>query len=262
MLKFYLICTVNIALEYINYLFKAKGRHGTHSPFIYDIVNECLTANIDKNFLLERKKLFKDLKKSTQSIEITDFGSGSKRLSNKRKISSIFKISSSKGKFGILLYRLNKHYKFNHILELGTSLGVGSFHLAKGYEKSQIISVEGCIQTYKEAKNNLKSCSNVNLINSTFSEFISHFNHPKYDLIFIDGHHDGTALKKYIELLEPYTHNDTFYILDDIRWSNSMFDSWNEIKSLNKFNVTIDFFRMGITVKRNQQFKEHFTLKI
>ena len=260
MLKFYLICIVNITIEYINYLFKAKGRHGTHSPFIYAIVNECLSTNIDKKFLLERKNLFKDLKKSTKTIEITDYGSGSKKLSNLRKVSEIFKISSSKGKYGLLLYKLNKHYKFNHILELGTSLGVGSFHLSHGDPKSQIISIEGCAKTFNEAKINLKSCQNVELINSTFTDFITNFNHPKYDLIFIDGHHDGDALKKYIELLDPYTHNDTFFILDDIRWSNSMYDSWNEIKSFNKFNVTIDFFRMGIILKRSQQQKEHFIL--
>ena len=37
-----------------------------------------------------------------------------------------------------------------------------------------------------------------------------------------------------------------------------MFNSWNEIKSSSKFNVTIDFFRMGIILKRQQQKKEHF----
>ena len=79
---------MNIFKEYIKYIFKAKGRHGTHSPFVYSFVNECLKTNMDNNFLLERKKLFNYLKNNNKIIEITDFGEGSKKLSNKKSLSN------------------------------------------------------------------------------------------------------------------------------------------------------------------------------
>jgi predicted O-methyltransferase YrrM len=255
---------VNYVKEYIKYIFKSKGRHGTHSPFIFKLVNECLSANIDKNFLNQRKKLFKKLKSEEKTINIEDFGVGSKILTNHRKIKDIFKIGSSKGKYGLLIYKLNQYYKFNHILELGTSLGVGTFHLSKSNKKCIITTVEGCTETFKIAKENLNEfdCKNVNLINETFNKFIKTYNHPVYDLIFIDGHHDGKALIEYIKLLKPYCHNDTFLILDDIRWSESMLEGWENIKKSDEYNVSIDFFRMGIILKRKQQEKEHFTLKL
>lgn len=253
---------MNIIKEYIKYSFKSKGRHGTHSPFVYQLVSECLITNIDKKFLFQRKKLFKKLKTSKKIIKIQDFGVGSKRLSNERKLKDIFKIGSSKGKYGLLLYRLNNHYKFENILELGTSLGVGSFHLSKSNLKSNVTSVEGCKETYHVAEENLEGCGNVTLINKTFQDFIKSFKHPTYDLLFIDGHHDGEALLNYIKMLEPFCHDETFIILDDIRWSDSMLESWNKLVESKKYNVSIDLFRMGILLKRNQQEKEHFVLKL
>lgn len=253
---------MNIIKEYIKYSFKSKGRHGTHSPFVYQLVSECLITNIDKKFLFQRKKLFKKLKTSKKTIIIEDFGAGSKKLSHQRKVKDIFKIGSSKGKYGLLLYRLNNYYKFENILELGTSLAVGSFHLSKSNLKSNVISVEGCKETYLIAKDNLDTCDNVTLFNQTFENFINSFQHPVYDLIFIDGHHNGEALLNYISLLEPFCHNETFIILDDIRWSDSMQKSWEELVGSKKYNVSIDFFRMGILLKRSQQEKEHFVLKL
>jgi hypothetical protein len=40
-----------------------------------------------------------------------------------------------------------------------------------------------------------------------------------------------------------------------------MFDAWNKIKEDKNYNLTIDFFRMGIISPRPQQQKEDFVLK-
>jgi predicted O-methyltransferase YrrM len=86
-------------------------------------------------------------------------------------------------------------------------------------------------------------------------------NSERFDLIFIDGHHDGKALLSYIEDLKNHIHDDTIIVLDDIRWSASMLKSWNLLRNSNEFNLSLDFFRMGILIKRPQQAKEHFVLK-
>ena len=79
-------------------------------------------------------------------------------------------------------------------------------------------------------------------MNSTFYDYIKSLNEESFDLIFIDGHHDGEALKYYLKLLSNYIHNDTVIVLDDIRWSNSMFNAWHKIK-LEKISLKHGFFR-------------------
>lgn len=254
---------MNSVLEYIKYRWNAKGRHGTHSPFIYDLVDNCFSIKIDPEFEIERKQLYSTLRSEKRTINIQDFGAGSKYLSNKRKISQIFQTSSSKGKFGDLLFQLARHYKPQNILEFGSSLGIGTIHLCKGHPFAKITTVEACEATRLEALKNYNrlGCSTIESVHSTFDQFLNNYSGEKFDLVFVDGHHDGDALTNYLKRLEAITHNDTIFILDDIRWSNSMFDAWNKIVGSSQFHVTIDLFRMGIVLNRHQQEKEHFIVK-
>ena len=255
---------MNLAFEYIKYRWNAKGRHGTHSPFVYDFVDQCMQISLDENFIEERERLFKSLKADNRTITIEDFGVGSKKLNNERQISQLFNTSSSKGKYGDLLYRLSAFYKPKRILEFGTSLGIGTIHFSKGNSDSNIVTVEACSATRNEALGNFRklNCMNIESILATFSSFLESYSGEKFDIVFIDGHHDGVALKNYLELLNPHTHNDTLFILDDIRWSNSMFEAWTELCASQDYHVTMDLFRMGIILKRTQQVKEHFVVAI
>ena len=253
---------MNIVFEIIKYHWNAKGRHGIHSPFVYDLVDNCFTLKMNSIEKEQLKQFELQLKNNHTFIEIEDFGVGSKRLGKRRKISSIYKTSSSSGKYGKLLFQLSRHYNFNNILELGTSLGIGTYHLHLGNKRSNITSIEACKETWDCAENNLGKFKNIQLIHSTFDHFLQKNSDKKFDFIFVDGHHDGEALLNYMQLLKSHSHNDTIFLLDDIRWSNSMFEAWNKIKNDNEYHLTIDLFRMGLVIPRSQQQKEHFTLSI
>lgn len=255
---------MNIIKEYFNYVLKAKGRHGTHSPFVYNLVDKCLHTKIDKKNEFFIKNFYKELSKNDDLIDFTDFGAGSKKMNKFRKVKNILKNSSSKGKYAKLLFKVSKYYKPNNILELGTSLGVGTLNLHLGNPDSIITSVEGCPNTFKYTYNQFQNLKphQIKLINNKFSNFIENLEKDmKFDLIYIDGHHDGKALANYIEILKPHYHNNTIIILDDIRWSNSMLNSWKKISSSENFHVSIDFFRMGLITPRKEQGKEHFIIK-
>ncbi len=204
------------------------------------------------------------LKKNESKIEINDFGAGSKRLNNTRKIKEIYKISSSKGKYSLLLYKLAHYYHPKNILEFGTSLGIGTFHLASGNNSGKVTTVEACENTLNEAKRNFTNfkIKNVTAVHSTFDAFLSSSQNRSFDLVYIDGHHDGKALLVYLEKLKPLTHNDTIFILDDIRWSDSMYSAWTTLINDPYYHVSLDFFRMGIILPRKQQVKEHFTIRL
>jgi len=256
------LCAVNIVFEYIKYKWNAKGRYGIHSPFVYDLTDKTFKIEIQKSDFTLLSETYKNLRNNKKIITIKDFGAGSHKLGNQRSIQQIFKISSSKGHYGKMLYQLSNYFQPKQILEFGTSLGIGTLHFHLGNPESQITTIEACPETLNFTREFLKDkVSKVIFIESTFSDFLNQISTEKYDLIFVDGHHDGKATLDYMHKLEKHSHNDTIFILDDIRWSDDMFESWNILQKSDKFNVSIDLFRMGILIPRKQQVKEHFILR-
>lgn len=255
---------MNFVSEYIKYLVNAKGRHGIHSPFVYDLVDCCLQIQPEADFSRDLQSLKKKLSKDRTEIEIEDAGAGSKTLGTRRRINDIYRTASSKGVYADLLYQLSNHYRPKRMLEFGTSLGIGTICLAAGNPTGSVVSVDACGETHKLAQTNISAfrLSNVRLINATFSAFLEAHRAEDFDLIFIDGHHQGDALKKYVRQLLPFSNENTIFVLDDIRWSKDMLDAWNELKESADFHVTLDLFRMGVLIRRPQQVKEHFVVKL
>lgn len=255
---------MNFVNEYIKYFIKSKGRHGIHSPFVYELLDKCLKIKISEDFSSKINHLQKSLSTNKTLIQIEDAGAGSKKLTNERTIKSIYKTASCKGVYAKLLFQLSNHYKPKNILELGTSLGIGTIHLAAGNPEAKVTTIDACKKTLEIAEQNFAKLhlDNIEIVNATFEYYLNQRNQTIFDLVYIDGHHDGKALKKYLKLLSNFTDENTIFLLDDIRWSEGMFESWNEIISLEEFHLTMDLFRMGIIIRRPQQVKEDFVIKL
>lgn len=251
-----------LGFEYMKYRWNAKRRHGIHSPFMYELTDQCFRTPLSSTYQNRIQYLRRKLSKDSTAINITDHGAGSHVMGKRRRVKDIYRNSSSKGTFGRMLYQIMKHYDLKSALELGTSLGVGTMCMATGAPEANITTIEGCPETYQIARANFESLglNNVHTINATFEMALPSLIEQQFDLIFIDGHHDGKALVNYIEQLFTSAHDNTFFILDDIRWSHSMKSAWDQLKADERFHVSIDLFRMGILVKRPQQEKEHFTI--
>jgi predicted O-methyltransferase YrrM len=255
---------MNFVNEYIKYLCKSKGRHGIHSPFVYDFVDKCLAIKLPQDFKTSLHALQKSLRADQTLIEVTDAGVGSKKLTTKRSIQKIHQTATCKGVYANLLWQIAAHYQPTSILEFGTSLGIGTIHLAAGYPTATVVSVDACIETLKVARKNFKQfeISNVEIINDTFENYINGLKLASFDVVYIDGHHAGNALLNYLEKLRPFTHDETLFVLDDIRWSDDMFEAWNQLKTMEEYHLTMDLFRLGIIVRRAHQEKEHFVIKL
>ena len=251
---------MNIVAEYIKYWMKSKKRHGIHSPFIYEISDYLSQKSINSDFKKRRNNLYKKLSLDKRQIIINDFGAGSKKMNHSRKVCDIFKNSSSRGKTADYLYKLSSFHQPKRILEFGTSLGVGTIHLINGSPGSEITSVEACENTLDIAKENLVN-DQVHFYCSSFDDYIQNNISGLFDLIYIDGHHDGDALLTYINKLLPFSSEETMFIIDDIRWSNSMNRAWKKVQLSQEFNVTVDLFRFGLAFRRSHQQKENFILR-
>jgi len=251
--------------QYIKFVIKSTNQHGVHSPFVYDLVTKCF---YDKNNYKEYAslKIYRnELLNNSKTIKITDFGAGSRvTKNNNRSVSSIAKNSGSTIKRAKLLYRLTKYFSTSNILELGTSLGIGTQAMSLGNPKSNISTIEGCPNISKLTEENFNNheLKNIELITSDFYKAINNLTPKTYDLIFFDGNHQKEATLNYFETLLPTTHNNSVFIFDDIHWSKGMTEAWETIIKHPKVTVSIDTFFWGIVFFRDEQAKEHFTIRV
>jgi predicted O-methyltransferase YrrM len=252
--------------QYLNFLFNSRNQHGVHSPFIYKLVTKCFYTKIDKKYLNRHQKIRKDLLDNKNTIKVTDFGAGSKIFKkNERQISKVAKIAGISTKKTKILIKLIQYFKPNNVLEIGTSLGLGTSAIKIGHENSIITTLEGCPETIAIAqnlfiKNQLK---NIKLVVGDFSDTIPKIiQNKQFDLVYFDGNHTKEATLEYFERCLLTTHNNSIFIFDDIYWNKEMIETWSIIKQHRKVIVTVDVFYYGIVFFRKEQEKEHFKIRV
>ncbi|OWP82829.1 methyltransferase, partial [Flavobacterium davisii] len=214
------------------------------------------------------KEYRKNLLQNHKTIEVTDFGAGSRVFrSNKRPISAIAKNAGISPKRAELLFRVVRYFQPETILEIGTSLGLATSALSLGNPKAKITTLEGCANTIAIAKLQcqLQNFNNIDFDNTEFSNYLNQILPLKtrgLELIYLDGNHSKQATLEYFNLLLPTISNDSIWIFDDIHWSADMEEAWETIKKHEKVTVTIDTFQWGFVFFRREQEKEHFIIRI
>ncbi|NGZ89482.1 class I SAM-dependent methyltransferase [Psychroflexus sp. C1] len=251
--------------SYLPYLLNSQNQHGLHSPFVYKLVTECFYDTSHREAYSVWKNLQKQLFKSHGVIQVKDLGAGSRVFSSaERKISSVAKNAGTTYKRAKFLHRLTYYLKIENALELGTSLGLES--VAMGLNKQiQLTTIEACPATAKVAQTNFKQLklSNINSKIDTFNAFLKNLNQDtKFDLVFIDGHHDGEATYNYFLQLLKHQHNESVFIIDDIYWSKDMHQAWKKIIQHPEVTVSIDTFFWGMIFFRKEQAKQDFKIRL
>jgi predicted O-methyltransferase YrrM len=252
-------------IAYIKFLFTSTNQHGVHSPFIYDFVTKCLYDHVKYSAYSKLKNYRQILKSSNTVLEITDLGEGSKSLSNKkRSVSKMIRKSSSSEKESKTLYRITQYFNFKSILELGTSLGMGTYAMALANNFSSIKTIEGCPNTSDYAKTKFQELeiNNVSFIKGDFTAIIPTLKEHNFDCISFDGHHNKQATIQYFDSLLSKVHNETIFVFDDIYWSKGMTEAWEYIKAHKAVTVTVDCFYLGFVFFRKEQVKEHFKIRL
>lgn len=252
--------------SFILFLFKSTNQHGVHSPFVYNLVTKCFyhKSNPSKINLINRVK--QCLYTNNEIITVTDFGRGSNVFkNNKRKVAKVAKVAGMNKKKIALLLRILDYFELQNILEIGTSVGLGTATFSIGNPTSKISTLEGCKNTATIAqelfdKFNLK---NIQLTIGNFNETLpSVLNNNQFDLIYFDGNHQKEATLHYFNLCLQTIHNNSIFIFDDINLSVEMQQAWLAIKKHPKVTVSIDTFFWGLLFFRKEQEKQHFTIRV
>ena len=252
--------------SYIKFLWHSKNEHAVHSPFVFSLITKCFYDKTSKPEYALLKKYRNLLLENKNTIEVTDFGAGSKVFkSNTRQIAKIAKTAGISPQRAELLFRITDYFQPETILEIGTSLGLATSALALGNPKASIKTLEGCPNTMAIAKNQLQLLNNTNIecVTTEFNDYLQTCNlkAESCNLIYFDGNHSKTATLEYFELLLPTITNETLWVFDDIHWSPDMEEAWEIIKNHPKVTVTIDTFQWGLVFFRREQPKEHFVIR-
>lgn len=242
--------------QYIRYrlLSRHKRGHGIHSPTVYEFVTNVLKNKIEKEKAIVNLRKEKELRKSGMGIHIDDPGIGSTvSKKNYRTIGNIAKHSSTHFKYRCLIGKIIDYYQPQTIVELGTSLGLTADIIRQFAPKSaRVITVEGSKAIFKTAEKNIETwqCNNIEMVNDYFSNFLQNISPINTTtLVYIDGHHKGTATIQYFnEILRKIPAN-SIIILGDIYWSKDMTEAWQSISEVQKNRLAVDLFYLGIVFK-------------
>ena len=252
--------------SYLNYRLHAITEYGVHSPFLFEFIIHVLK---DKQVYPDYRRvesLKKQLLRSDEIIEVTDFGAGSKVLKDKhRSVAGIAKTSSKPKKYGRLLHRISRFLKPASILELGTSLGLSTAYMALGNQNSRIITMEGCPNIANIAKANFRQLQldHIELVNGPFDEMLTGVldELPELNLVFVDGNHRLEPTLAYFEQCLPKAVNETCMIFDDIHWSKEMEEAWEIIRKNPGVTLSVDLFFMGLVFFKRELTKSDVMIR-
>jgi predicted O-methyltransferase YrrM len=199
-------------------------------------------------------------------IEVTDFGTGGRELKGQhRNVKDIVRKYACSKKDAALLFRIAQWKKPANIIELGTSVGIGSIYLKSGNQQSKLITIEGCPNTAAIAKENfIQSDLDITVlvgnIDDTLSTAIS-LCEGKTHMVYFDGNHTKEATLSYFNKCRDAADANALFIFGDIHWSAGMEEAWCEIKKDDSVRVTIDLFHLGIVFFSTDLSKQDFVLK-
>lgn len=228
----------------ISYLLRSK-----ENEKLPDVFNEfVLDSMFQMSSFVECCEYRLNMQADNTAINVTDFGTGKSGI---RKVKQIARNSSTDPRYGGVMQKIIDAFKVENILELGTSIGIGTMFLAKSNPKAHVTTVEGCPETYKFAKAEFdkRKITNVTFVNDNFDHLFASdtLKGQKFDLVFIDGNHTYEATIKYFDkIVKNYCGKKSIIVVDDINWSREMFSAWKEISSRMPDSLRINLFRTGI----------------
>jgi len=258
-----------LLLPYLRYIARARDEHSLHSPFLFSLYTTVIRAdNRREPSFRPIRAIRNQLRKNRHSIQITDYGAGSRiNASNRRKIGDVARNSQKQGRFGRLLFRLIQQFEAKTVADLGTSLGLTTAYMAEAARLSggHVWTFEGCPQTATVARRTFDALSQSNVtiitgnIDHTLSPALAPL--PPIDLVFFDANHRYEPTMRYFEICLSRAHNDTVFVFDDIHWSAEMERAWADIKAHPAVRVTVDLFWIGLVFIRQEQPKQDFILR-
>lgn len=252
--------------QYVQYRMHAKTTHGTHSPFVFDLLKKVIYNPHSFYAYNDIEACREQLLQSKEYITCHDLGAGGQReIFQTKAVKKITKTAVKPPKYGQLLFRLVNYFQVKTALELGTSLGITTSYLCAAHTDCQVTTIEGCAEAAIVAQQNWKRLGYKNA-----TQYIGNFDDElpnvlkeiqRLDFVFFDGNHRKEPTLNYFNQCMEKSHERSVFVFDDIYWSPEMKEAWKIIKADERVTVTVDLFYVGIVFFRKGQAKQDFVIK-
>jgi predicted O-methyltransferase YrrM len=259
---------IKLFLNYFVYLLTAKSKkgYGIHSPFLYRLSGAVFNDKRSFNEFKDIRKIRSSYSSNQEVLKIEEFGAGSRVFANNgRTVSRIAKIASTKPKYGELLFRLVRFFQPEHLVEFGTSLGIGTLYMAKAAPGARLVTIEGCKELARKSKAMFRQqgLNNVHVIEGDFIEVLGSDDvfESKVDFVYFDGGHTKEMTLYLFEQMVQMSKPSAIFVFDDIRWSSGMEEAWKRITNDPRVTLSLDLFHLGITFFRKEMAKQHLLIK-
>ena len=196
---------------------------------------------------IERRR--RELSDRTDAVQDIDYGAGyagsqfteAQQRRGVVSTSSVKELTSfSKAPvWGEVLYHLTKALRAQKVLEMGTCVGISGSYIAAALqfsERGRLWTIEGSPAVAALAQETLQLLGLSDRVTSLVGPFhevleLNLKEQGPFDLIFVDGHHDGKATVGYFRQLMPHLCSHAIIVFDDIDWSEGMAQAWQEIST-------------------------------
>ncbi|MBK8956140.1 MAG: class I SAM-dependent methyltransferase [Saprospiraceae bacterium] len=244
---------------FLRFYLRAQTIYQIHAPYLSNFI---LTA-FDTNRLFYDFRIIEHYRRTlllNQNL-IPQNTHGDLHGQTGNKIAQLAKKSTGSQDYYECLYRICSFFKPKKILELGSCLGLSGLTLALGNREAEITTVEGnaflanfCRETFETTLP-----GKINVINSSFAEFLKNNPRGGFDMVLIDGDHSYKPTLEYVKSIFHSTADNAVIIIDDIHWSPDMFKAWNEIINWPEIHCSLETYRLGFLFKSTRVTKGNFS---
>ncbi|WPR75875.1 class I SAM-dependent methyltransferase [Algoriphagus sp. NG3] len=243
-----MISKVHPLLSYLRYWLVKEDKYSLQSPFLFSIHQNLLSfIQARKEEDLDIEVFRNQLLSSTESIEVMDYGAGSKTVNTpKRRVADITKYSTSDRKYAQLYQYFATLTPAHTVLELGTCMGIGSRYLSR-VTQGKVYTFEGSPEIARVATPE-QGYDKLQVILGELSDTLPILLQTvgEIDFALIDANHTYEGTLGYFEQIVPKAHSKTIVAIGDIHWSKEMEQAWKAIKTKPEVRLSLDFYECGI----------------
>lgn len=249
--------------HFLKFYSVAVTKYQLHSPFVYELAETVLNDRRWYYAFKDIEMLRDKMLSSNIVLNIQDFGTGK---ATKVPLKKVVRRAASSTRQGRQLFRLANWANPRFMLELGSSVGIGSMYMISGAGAAAMTSLEGCPETAHVARTNLELLGfqgKVRIEIGPFDETLQPALDKlgSIDFVFFDGNHRLAPTLEYFEKCLLYAHEKTVFVFDDAHWSAEMEAAWTRIQQHPRVRLTVDFFNLSLAFI-NPDFKEKQHVKI